>query len=200
MGNAEERNVSYVLALPVASVSSTEILGEAFWLLHRCLLGCTRKGASAIFLQKEEENLSGEQGNEGEMAAFSYRAAQGFTHSCVEAGWAHAKTKGHSALEDPPTSYRQLQGCTVLPVWAATHSKRGIGPARRAHEHPCDRLWFWEGAGGVTVSKDSLWVRFCTGSLLDDTYTQLFLSLARCPYTGRKQENEQANTVYEPES
>lgn len=40
----------------------------------------------------------------------------------------------------------------------------------------------WEGQSSTPVlgSEDDLCERFCTGSLLDDTYAQLFLSLARC--------------------
>lgn len=88
-GNDEDRSVSCILAFSVATVSSTEFWGEAFWLLRCSVLACTRKGVPTVgffFFQKEVENASGEQGNEGAMAALSYRATQGFNHVCVEAG------------------------------------------------------------------------------------------------------------------
>lgn len=51
VGNSEERSVSCILALLVAPMPSTELLGWTFWLLGHCLLGCSWKGASARFVK-----------------------------------------------------------------------------------------------------------------------------------------------------
>lgn len=78
--------MSSILALPVAPVSCKRFWEKPFDYFTVASWDALGKVRLPVFFQKEEENPSGEQRNEGGMAALSNRAAQGFTHSCVEAG------------------------------------------------------------------------------------------------------------------
>lgn len=68
--------VFWVKPFDYFTVLSWDALGKVFLLLF------------FFFFQKQVENSSGEQENDGGMAALSYRATQGFNRVCVEAGLA----------------------------------------------------------------------------------------------------------------